>query len=181
MSFTDPELPRGLTTAEARQPTLPFTPYDRGTSSGHSGSETSEERSLERDSTGKTAKTQRRVFNLVRGLNTGGLTVAELRSILTTEHHGTLSGALSNLHQQGLLARLKERRNRCQVYVAPEFVGGRETVPHGRSKPTLTADEKELVERVRRYAHDFPGGMNPTIPTSKNVLMRLVSIIERLS
>jgi hypothetical protein len=38
---------------------------------------------------------------------------------------------LSDLHKAGRIARLTEERNRCKVYVLPEYVNGRETEPHG--------------------------------------------------
>lgn len=62
-----------------------------------------------------------------------GLTIAELRGIATDHHHGTLSGCLSHLHRQGTLALLNEKRDRCRVYVLPEYVNGRETKPHGKN------------------------------------------------
>lgn len=62
-----------------------------------------------------------------------GLTIAELRAIATDHHHGTLSGCLSNLHRDGVLSLLNEKRTRCRVYVLPEFVNGREVRPHGKN------------------------------------------------
>jgi hypothetical protein len=43
-------------------------------------------------------------------------------------HHGSASGMLSKLHAEGDAARLTEKRDKCAVYVAPEFVGDRSTV-----------------------------------------------------
>jgi hypothetical protein len=69
-------------------------------------------------------------------------------------HHGQASGALSDLHKAGLIARLVERRNRCSVYVLPEHVGGRATAAHGRNKPAaatvLTEDEAATVAQAKR-------------------------------
>ena len=48
-------------------------------------------------------------------------------------HHGQATGPLSVAHKDGDLTRLREERRGCGVYVAPEFVNGRETVPHGRN------------------------------------------------
>jgi hypothetical protein len=161
------------------QSDLPITPYDRGTSSGHSGSETSEERSLERDASGKTALTQKRMLHLVDGQGRIGLTVAEARRLVPDEHHGSISGALSNLHQKGLIVRLKERRDRCQVYVLPEFAFTRETVPHGRNKqPGLSDDEKEWVESCKRRV--LLTNSDP-ISVSRGAMNRLIAMIERLS
>lgn len=176
MSTTDPELPLE---EGARRPDLPLTPYDRGTSSGHSGSETSEERSVRRDTTGQTAMTQKRMLHLVDGQGRVGLTVAEARRLVPGEHHGSISGALSNLHQKGLVARLKQRREGCQVYVTPDMVYTRETVPHGRVKVSgLSADEKEWVASAKRRV--LLTNADP-IPVSRSAMNRLVAMIERLS
>jgi len=72
---------------------------------------------------------QVRALIATRGIQ--GMTVAELRDIATDHHHGTLSGSLSNLHRDGELALLNDKRNRCRIYVLPEFVNGRDVRPHG--------------------------------------------------
>jgi hypothetical protein len=53
-----------------------------------------------------------------------GRTWKELADIQSW-HHGQASGVLSVLHKEGLIARLIEKRNRCAVYVMPEYVNGR--------------------------------------------------------
>lgn len=80
-------------------------------------------------------------------------------------HHGMASSALSNLHRQGRITRLTEKRNRCGVYVLPDLVGGREEAPYKRNPPPPTraaveagvadwwrhatpATEQALVDRV---------------------------------
>jgi hypothetical protein len=63
-------------------------------------------------------------------------------------HHGQASGALSVLHKEGRIARLTERRNRCAVYVLPEYVQGRETSPHGGKGPRLTPEEEATLARA---------------------------------
>lgn len=117
--------------------------------SGHSGSSTSRERAERRDSTGLTSATQKALLEVAKREAADGVTVAEARGILDA-HHGTVSGALSNLHMEGFLARLAERRNRCQVYVLPEHVEGRETVPHRRNAPKAGVDP----QRVRKAISD---------------------------
>ena len=47
-------------------------------------------------------------------------------------HHGTISGAVSNLHKKGLIARLAEKRGKNKIYVMPHNVDGRETETQGR-------------------------------------------------
>lgn len=46
-------------------------------------------------------------------------------------HHGQASGALSNLHRRGFIARLTEKRDRCSVYVTNRFVLDRDTLSYG--------------------------------------------------
>lgn len=112
--------------SEEPEPLLPY----NGTS-GWSGSDTSRERAVNRDTTGITARSQAAVMRMVRAAGPAGVTWQELSNV-TGWHHGTASGALSVLHKEGLLARLSERRNRCKVYVTPENLAGRDCEPHGR-------------------------------------------------
>jgi len=101
---------------------LPLTPY-AGTS-GWAGTETSRARAKQQDSDGTTKMRQTTALTHLRH-NTGrGLTWKELAEI-TNWHHGQASGVLSVLHKAGLIARLQETRNRCLVYVAPEYVFNR--------------------------------------------------------
>ena len=109
---------------------LPELPY-AGTS-GWSGSDTSRDRATLADSDGTTQHTQQAALNLASQSGPNGVTVAELRAL--GYHHGRASGALSVLHKAGHLARLTERRDRCQIYVLPEYVDDRETAEHGRRK-----------------------------------------------
>jgi hypothetical protein len=115
-----------------------ITPY-AGTS-GWSGSATSEERAQREDSEGITARRQRQTLDFLAVRQAVGLTVKDLRDV-SGWHHGQASSSLSVLHMAGAVARLTERRDRCQVYVLPEFVNGRETVPHGRRK----REDKEAI------------------------------------
>lgn len=101
--------------------------------SGWSGSDTSMDRAIEADTSGKTAKRQAEVIRALESSGSTGLTWIELQQIVPL-HHGTLSGSLSVLHKEGVIARLTERRSRCKVYVMPEYVNDRMTEPHGRKK-----------------------------------------------
>lgn len=131
--------------------TEPLLPY-AGTS-GHSGTDTSQERAEREDGDGTTHKRQRDTMQIVEtgrfngfDLRAGadghpvgrehGITVKELRNF-TGWHHGQASSTLSTLHKEGLLARTSERRDRCKVYVAPEYLNGRVGEPHGRTTPPL--------------------------------------------
>jgi hypothetical protein len=62
-----------------------------------------------------------------------GLTWKEF-SLITGLHHGTASGVLSVLHKTGRIARLKESRNGCKVYVGLNWVQNRVVEKQGRNK-----------------------------------------------
>lgn len=105
---------------------FPHLPY-AGTS-GHSGTDTSEAATRERDANGLTAEAQQTAITMARRARYRGVTVVDLRA--TGLHHGRASGALSVLHQRGLLTRLTDKRDRCKIYVLPEYVGNRAEEPY---------------------------------------------------
>lgn len=110
---------------QKREPIFhPELPY-AGTS-GHSGSETSLGRVIREDSDGTTAKRQLETLRILAHRGEFGVTWKEL-SELTGLHHGSASGVLSVLHLAEKIERLAEIRNRCKVYILPEFVNGRNT------------------------------------------------------
>lgn len=132
-----------------------MTPY-AGTS-GWSGSETSRQRAESDDSSGTTAQRQRQILELAVMRGSRGITVAEVRSILGL-HHGQASGPLSVLHKEGVLQRLTETRERCKVYVANDFVQGRETEAPGRTRGTQQAIEAERERILDALAEATDGG-----------------------
>lgn len=105
----------------------PLLPYNG--SSGHSGTDTSEERANTRDKDGNTAMLQFTIYNNIRLSQGNGRTVGELKHF---GHHGNVSGALSNLHKKNTISRLKEKRGKQKIYVCNEYVDGRETESQGR-------------------------------------------------
>lgn len=125
-------------------------PY-RGTE-GYAGSETSKDRAVREAISGTASKRQRFILILAQRAKERGITVADVRD--STLHHGRVSGALSVLHKVGKLARLTETRDRCKIYVLPEFVNDRPTEPHGvvhkADKETLKAAAL-VEEHLRRY------------------------------
>lgn len=123
-------------------PELPLLPY-AGTS-GWSGSETSKARAEDADRSGSTSLRQAQTQWLLHKSRTNGMTWRDL-SEATGWHHGTASGALSVLHKCGTIARLSERRNKCLVYVLPEYVNGRETTPY---RQNMKNTERKLVETL---------------------------------
>ena len=117
-----------MKSALLNQPELPYS----GTS-GHSGTDTSKARALHADRSGKTALRQAQALNLLSQREMAGLTWKEFSEI-TGLHHGTASGVLSVLHKTGRIARLKETRNGCKVYVDVFCVQGRVIEKQGRKK-----------------------------------------------
>ena len=111
--------------AEVGDLELPLTPY-AGTS-GWSGSETSKERAGKADKDGTTFLRQKVTLDYIKYYESYGVTWKEL-SDLTGWHHGSASGVLSVLHKEGFIVRLKDRRNRCAIYVHPVYLQNRETV-----------------------------------------------------
>ena len=110
---------------------MPELPYDQ--TSGHSGTDTSKARAVEADRSGKTAQRQAQAIDLLNKNYERGLTWKEF-SFITGLHHGTASGVLSVLHKTGRIARLKESRNGCKVYVGLSWVQNRVVEKQGRNK-----------------------------------------------
>jgi hypothetical protein len=124
-----------------------FRPY--GGTSGHSGSKTSEDRAAAQDADGSINKRDRRTLDLVKLEGSHGMTWREL-SGNTGMHHGEASGSLSRLHLGDHLVRLTIRRERCQVYVRPEFVYGRATSEY---RPNVT--KRVLLDLLDDLAADL--------------------------
>jgi len=83
--------------------------------------------------TAKAVKVKPMVNALVASQGTRGLTIGELRDVAQGYHHGTLSGSLSSLHRDGVIAMLDEKRNGNLIYVAPENINNRPTRAQGRN------------------------------------------------
>jgi len=130
--------------------TVPLLPYNG--SSGWSGSDTSEQRATRADADGTTSRRQQEALRLVRTAGQHGVTWQELAERMGL-HHGSASGVLSGLHKAGVITRLTEQRNRCQVYVSPQNVQGRTEAPY---KPNVSA--RLLVELLSELASDLDAG-----------------------
>jgi len=101
----------------------PILPY-AGTS-GWSGSDSSLAAIIAQDKDGRTLTQQRTAFKWVVEAGCFGKTWREL-ALRTGWHHGSASRTLSILHKEGYIVRLKETRDNCAIYVAPNCVDGRE-------------------------------------------------------
>jgi len=110
---------------------MPELPY-AGTS-GYSGTNTSEERARHSDRSGKTALRQAQALSLLYQYGHNGLTWKEFAEV-TGLHHGSASGVLSVLHKTGRIARLKETRDHCKIYVDVRHVFGRTIEKQGNKK-----------------------------------------------
>lgn len=122
---------------------LPVTPYN-GTG-GWSGTQTSKDRAERMVSRGELSRTQAIVVQQLGARRYDGCTVHEIQILKENGdgymHHGSVSGALSNLHQHRKISRLAEKRNNCHIYVLNAFVNDRQLspfTPHKR-KNTKTA------------------------------------------
>jgi hypothetical protein len=94
--------------------------------SGHSGTDTSRDRALTESRSGTTKQRQRLTLRYVGSFGATGLTVKTLREI-TGWHHGQASATLSNLHKAGSICRLAQTRDKCKVYVTPDWTLDRPT------------------------------------------------------
>jgi len=128
--------------------------YADGTS-GHSGSEASEERVRYLDDHGLTGNYQQRTVSLLRLLAGTGITQAELQRRLNVGH-GTASQVLSTLHQAGRVERLAFKRDRSHVYVLPEYVGTLPTSPYRRlqSRQALRERIASLEDALATALHE---------------------------
>lgn len=113
-----------------------------------------------RDRAGTVSRQQRHTLYHLAEAGRHGLTYRELCGIADW-HHGQSSHVLSVLHKAGLAARLTERRNRCLVYVLPEYVGGRDTQPQGRTSTTALLDRMAtlLAEQIYDCGHGPLGAL----------------------
>lgn len=121
---------------------LPF----KGTS-GWAGSEASKQRQMMLDETGETGKRQQAVMRELRNAGTYGAIWRDIALALDI-HHGQASAALSVLHREGLIARLDEKRNKCSVYVLPEFVNGRSTSDAMKTQASINANAIKAIRAL---------------------------------
>lgn len=124
--------------------------------SGHAGNATSRERQEIEDATGMTATRQLLALSMVNKSGPNGATVAEVEEALGVGH-GQASSALSHLHRAGRIVRLKDRRNKQELYVHPDFVNGRTESPYNprlnRKHPKFYSDHT-VIEAMK--AADLP-------------------------
>ena len=71
--------------------------------------------------------THTQTLALVRDAGTAGMTWSDISRSLGI-HHGKASEALSILHHNGQVARLKQRRGANTIYVTPNNIDGRDVI-----------------------------------------------------
>lgn len=120
--------------------------------SGWSGSETSFERAINDDLSGTTSDRQIQAINELGWAGSIGLTWKELAQSLKL-HHGQASGVLSVLHKTGIIERLTDRRNKCAIYVLPEYVDGRQTASHANTK--ASSDNNKIISALKYIEFSF--------------------------
>jgi len=86
------------------------------------GSDTSRDRALTEDSSGATTLRRGDLLERLRMAGPAGKTWRELATD-TGLHHGQVSGALSVMHKDGLIASLTTRRDRCHPYIHAQYIG----------------------------------------------------------
>jgi hypothetical protein len=175
-SRRESEMPEQHPMFASKEAALPYS----GTG-GHSGSTASKDMAEQEAADGTVAARQREILNRIALSGPRGETVADLRDA-GANHHGKASSTLTTLHKVGKIARLAERRDRCSIYVLPEHVEGRTTVPPGGNKAaerrTLTATEAEWTAGIaaRVKAHN-----SPTIEMQTGTVLALLGQIEYLN
>lgn len=123
--------------------------------SGHQQADTSRDAILDDDLNGVTAAAQRYALIMARQAGARGVTIAELRETKGGLHHGKMSSALTNLHKAGRLAALTKRRDKCGIYVLPEYIEGRFTRPFkGNRREVSALDIKTVLLKHYRNKPD---------------------------
>jgi hypothetical protein len=154
---------------------------------GWSGSSTSRERAEDEAESGVASARLSLALDLVSKAGPYGLTVRELRG-LTEWHHGQASGALSNLHKNGDLARLHDQRGHCKIYVTHENVLGRLTERQGRPQatgldlsPSDTACLVDARDRARALYGRASGSQTvwPDLPTYERFWRIISKIVDQ--
>lgn len=142
---------------------------------------------------GALQRRQRGILQLLAEAGPMGLTSQKIEE-LTGENHGKVSGALSAMHREGMVAALKlDRRNGFGVYVLPGQVQNRlvrayqpnakgkpqeKAAPVAPARPRLTADELTLVAGVRANLNASPDSIVRLYPSTARALL---AAIDRLN
>ena len=122
------------------------------TGSGSVRVDTSEEGEKTRDT--ETVKVQRVAMRLMAKRKRRGITSIDLLQIPGVKPN-LVSTALTNLHIDNEIVRLKARRDKAYIYVLPEFVGDREINPYMPQAVRLKTEEAlRLAENMAEFLMD---------------------------
>lgn len=163
--------------------------FEQATGRDHknaAGSSQSAARDATERASGVAEQRRATIVALVRNAGLMGMTWKEV-STATGLPHQKVTPALSNLHQDGVLAALRhEKRNGCGLYVAPEFVKTRivrEFKPNRSNnteaqRPRLTKEEADKVAQLRT-ALASPG-QPQVVRLHRETVLLLLNAIRRL-
>jgi hypothetical protein len=135
---------------------------------------------------------QQGILGLLREAGPMGRTALEIEQA-TGEGHGKVSGALSAMHREGMIAALKlDRRNNHGVYVLPGQVNNRlvrEYRPNGgdqtqappipAARPRLRPNEIELMAKARQVLRGQDD--KPFVKVSPSTMKTLLAALDRLN
>ena len=171
---------------------LPYRSPDGTPTIGSSAPGTSKERADRETVTGRASQRQTTILQMLAEAGPVGLTYAEIAD-KTGWRGGTVTGALSVMHKEKMVAALKTEgipsnsRNGCGIYVLPAHVLGRITRPfksNGRvieerapqNRSHLTENEKSLIRTIR-------SGMNAdsVVRLRATTLKGLLDALDRLN
>lgn len=116
----------------------PALTYNKGTSTGHAGTDTS------RDAEKHRRGVQEQVMAYLWAQGVVGATMREACQALGRDH-STVSSALTNLNNAGELEYLQEKRGAGHVYVHRHFVNGR---PLAARRKKVTYTEQQVARLV---------------------------------
>lgn len=127
---------------------------------GHNAAPASIERAARRVSSGTVSAVQVAILGNLAVQRDYGATCHEAEAF-TGVSHESYTGARTNLHRRGDVARLAEQRDRRHVYVLPEHIHGRDTVPYKANRPReperLPEPVARAVEAIEAWAIETEG------------------------
>lgn len=138
---------------------LPYYDAETGHTSGWSGGQASADRAHRADLSGETGTLQQKAFAALVRRGAWGATAKEIGWLLDKPHQ-SYSSVMSNLQKVGKVVRLVEQRNGSEIYVLPEHVGDRPTVPYrphqgqGAAK-ALRRRVQHVLDRERIRGNSF--------------------------
>ena len=160
--------------------------YKHGTA-GWAGTDTSRERAFSERDSGELSDRLERVLQMVRNSHGTGLTWKEIAS-QTHLHHGQVSGALSNLHKQGLVFITKSgKRDRCHVYYHRDCAWAFESSdridqPQVSSTKQRQATLEELVHLVEAvFPRTLFDGRSLDVHSARELESQIVELLDRLN